>query len=200
METAAAKYCQQCGRAFDPSQIIAVGGANVCAECKPAFLRKIQEGVAVAPTAIYKGFWIRFLAKILDGILLDIVIYTVAILTGLQLFRQIAVLQPGQPPNPALMAQALEWVGLLWILSMAVFILYNTLMLGKFGTTMGKMAIGAKVITADGSPLTYGRALARTLMEVVNMFTLDIGYLIAAFDEKKRGLHDRVAGTLVVAK
>ncbi|MGH9520082.1 MAG: RDD family protein, partial [Terriglobales bacterium] len=81
-----------------------------------------------------------------------------------------------------------------------LFIAYNTLMLGRFGATLGDMVIGAVVVTPEGGRITYARALGRTLMKEVSGLILCIGYLIAAFDEQKRTLHDRIAGTVVIAK
>jgi uncharacterized RDD family membrane protein YckC len=57
------------------------------------------------------------------------------------------------------------------------------------------MAVGAKIIGADGSPLGYGRALVRSLAE---RFTLFVGFLWILARADKRGLHDLVAGTRVI--
>ncbi|NIO10221.1 MAG: hypothetical protein GTO40_20335 [Deltaproteobacteria bacterium] len=60
------------------------------------------------------------------------------------------------------------------------------------------MACHLKVITADGGKISYGRACGRHFSEYLSALTLCIGYLMSAFDEKKRALHDRVCNTLVV--
>ncbi len=199
MTTETRVFCSQCGQALEPSEAATLAGATLCANCKPVYLRKLQEGVAGAATPRHKGFWIRFVAKVLDGILLDIgmsplyLAYVLPATLGLKTTLG----------HPAPTAAALRFFGsiavyeLVWI---ALFLAYNTLMLGRFGTTMGKMAIGAKVVASDGTPIGYGRALGRTLMELVSGMALLIGYIMAGFDGQKRALHDRVAGTLVVAK
>jgi uncharacterized RDD family membrane protein YckC len=64
--------------------------------------------------------------------------------------------------------------------------------------TLGKMAVGIKVVDRDGRRLSLKHALGRWLSAGLNYLTLYIGYLMAAFTDRKRGLHDMVAGTLVV--
>ncbi|MFZ5823381.1 MAG: RDD family protein [Bacillota bacterium] len=68
------------------------------------------------------------------------------------------------------------------------------------GQTPGKMALGLYVITTDGQPMSYGKAAIRYLGYMVSGFILAIGFLMIAFDDAKRGLHDRIANTLVVKR
>lgn len=67
------------------------------------------------------------------------------------------------------------------------------------GQTIGKMAMGLKVVTAAGARVGAGRALARTLAWVVSIVPLGLGLLPAAFDSERRALHDRVTNTRVVS-
>ena len=69
---------------------------------------------------------------------------------------------------------------------------------GAYGQTFGKMAMRIKVLGADGSPLTYRTALLRYLGYFLCDLTLDLGYVWAAFDPRKQGLHDKVCRTIVV--
>jgi uncharacterized RDD family membrane protein YckC len=193
---APAIYCSQCGRAMPADQVIELAGNRVCAACKPALLRRMQEGAAAPARAVYKGFWIRFLAKVLDGIALDVVLIPINILI---LFPTVIQMQR-QPNNPGaalgMMLPLFEYFGLAFVLTVT----YNGLMVGKWGATLGKMAIGARVVTPEGAPVGYGRAFGRALAEIVTSLTLTIGYIIAGFDAQKRALHDHIAGTRVVAK
>ncbi len=77
-------------------------------------------------------------------------------------------------------------------------VLYDVLLNGTFGATLGKMAVGAKIIGADGSPLGYGRALLRSLAARFTEMAFFIGYLGILLRPDKRGLHDLLAGTRVV--
>jgi len=84
------------------------------------------------------------------------------------------------------------WMVFPWLFFLTL--LYDVLLNGTFGATLGKMAVGAKIIGADGSPLGYSRALMRSLMR----FTLLVGFLWILARPDKRGLHDLLAGTRVV--
>jgi uncharacterized RDD family membrane protein YckC len=73
-------------------------------------------------------------------------------------------------------------------------------MLGRFGATLGKMACGLQVVTPYIDKITYMRALGRFFAEMVSYIILGIGYIMAAFDDEKRALHDRICSTRVVKK
>jgi uncharacterized RDD family membrane protein YckC len=77
-------------------------------------------------------------------------------------------------------------------------VLYDVLMNGTFGATLGKMAIGAKIIRADGGRLSYGRALLRALAGQLTEVLFYFGYLWVACRADKRGMHDVIAGTWVI--
>ena len=66
------------------------------------------------------------------------------------------------------------------------------------GQTLGQMAAHVKVVRQDGKPMDLGTAVLRFIGYVVCILTLGIGFLMIVFDERKRGLHDRLAGTYVV--
>jgi uncharacterized RDD family membrane protein YckC len=77
---------------------------------------------------------------------------------------------------------------------------YDVFSLLRFGATPGKLIFGLRVVQADDRPLGFWRIVARSLAKGIVGFTLGIGYLIAAFDEQKRGLHDFICKTRVVKK
>jgi uncharacterized RDD family membrane protein YckC len=60
------------------------------------------------------------------------------------------------------------------------------------------MACRLKVVTPEGNPISYGRALGRALASILSGMICAIGYIMAAFDEEKRSLHDRICNTRVV--
>lgn len=66
------------------------------------------------------------------------------------------------------------------------------------GQTLGKTIVGLKVTASDGSHLTTGKALLRYFGYIINAIPLSIGFLWAAFDPKRQGWHDKIAGTVVV--
>lgn len=84
---------------------------------------------------------------------------------------------------------------------LSVFIaLMNLIVLpGLTGLTLGKWATGLRIERIDGSPLGFGRALLRHFVGYPLSFVLlGIGFLIAAVSVHGRGLHDMIAGTVVV--
>jgi uncharacterized RDD family membrane protein YckC len=179
--------CGECGQTFPPDEVISYGGSWVCAACKPVFIQRLKEAGRVSTTMEYAGFWIRVGAKIIDQILLQIA----ASLAGFVVGMLISGNSPGESVARTVVATA---IGML--LSLA----YSVWFLGKYGATPGKMVCGLKVVTAEGGPISYGRACGRFFAEILSGLILGIGYLMVAFDEEKRALHDRICNTRVVKK
>ncbi|HYF51328.1 MAG TPA: RDD family protein [Planctomycetota bacterium] len=171
--------CYECGKGFSREEMVNFGNSWVCATCKPIFMQKLKEGVNVAGTLNYAGFWIRFAAKFVDGIVLNIV--------GLVINAVFGVGQGEFSP----LALAMQIVAAL---------AYTVYFVGTFGATPGKMACGLKVVTPEGEKISYGRALGRHFAEFLSSLILLIGYIMAAFDEEKRALHDRICDTRVIKK
>lgn len=181
--------CNHCGKYFPPDEVIELQGTHVCAECKPLFMQQLREGVAVPGIMEYGGFWIRFAAKFLDGIILGVANMAIS-MGGMAI---IASALASRSESGMMVGQFV-----LWILQMAVSMSYTALFLGKYGATPGKMACKLKVIRSDGASLTYGRGIGRYFGEMLSGLTLYIGYIMAGFDDEKRSLHDRVCDTRVV--
>ena len=94
------------------------------------------------------------------------------------------------------MGQAL---GLLFqLILVAVRTVYSTLFLGKFGATPGKMVFKLTVVDVSGGKIGYGHALARSGAEILSFIACLVGYIIAAFDDQKRALHDHMCNTRVI--
>ncbi len=138
----------------------------------------------------YGGFWIRFAAKILDGLIQNIILVPFALLFS----PRISLIGRGGPPTPAEIATLV----LVVLGGCVVSLCYNTSFLGKFGATPGKMVCGLKVLTPEGTPISYARALGRVAAEFLSRMFCDVGYIIAAFDSQKRSLHDHIASTRVI--
>jgi len=64
--------------------------------------------------------------------------------------------------------------------------------------TLGKMAVGIKVIDKSGQAVSFARATARHFSKILSSILLGLGYLAVAFTKKKQGFHDMIAGCLVV--
>ena len=187
--------CSQCGRNFAHSDLVQIAGNWVCADCKPAFLSRVMaSGTAMASPMgwHYGGFWIRFGARLIDGILLGVVQASLA----LAIFGTF-----GAEFMPSVMRSEPQSLRLSFqFLSYAIGFLYEVLFLHYRGATLGKMALGLKVIRSNGESLGWGISIARYFMNFVSALILGIGYFMAGFDSEKRALHDRVCDTRVIYK
>jgi uncharacterized RDD family membrane protein YckC len=184
--------CAECGGLFNKDDMIPAGNAHICAKCKPVYMQKMAEGLTVNTGALnYAGVLTRFGAVFLDGIILWIVQF------GLQMLILVGIgTTAGSNPELAITMQFV-----LMFVSLAIGVCYETLMIGKFGATLGKMACKIKVVTADGGRVTYLRALGRYFSKMLSGLICAIGYFMALFDkEEKRTLHDRICNTRVVMK
>ncbi|HEV2199392.1 MAG TPA: RDD family protein [Bryobacteraceae bacterium] len=150
------------------------------------------------PRARFAGFWIRFLARLIDGFILSIPTFVLVIplLIMLGVAGARGRLSPFGPLpfGPA----ALMMQGVLMLISLAVGATYETYFVSTRSATPGKMALGLKIVRPDGSPVSAGLAFGRYLAHLLSGYLLGIGYLMAAFDVEKRALHDRMCETRVV--
>ena len=87
---------------------------------------------------------------------------------------------------------------LITLLSVVAAACYEIFFIAKRGATIGKMIFGLRVIRADGSPLTVGLSTGRYFAQIIDSFTLGIGYFMAGWDDQKRALHDRICETRVI--
>jgi uncharacterized RDD family membrane protein YckC len=182
--------CVECGKIFPVGETIRHGNVNVCANCKPVFLQKLSEGATINPQALnYAPIITRFAAVFLDGIILGVVNVVMGAIVGVMIAGM------GQQSTAAIALQ-----GVLFAIQMAIGAGYETIMVGKYGATLGKMACKIKVVTPDGGPVGYGQACGRYFAKILSSLICLIGYIMACFDEEKRALHDRICGTRVVMK
>jgi len=90
-------------------------------------------------------------------------------------------------------------VPLFWpLVVIGAWLYYAIMESSKPQATIGKMALGTKVTTLGGERIGFGRASGRYFGKIVSGLTLGIGYLMAAFTERRQALHDKMANTLVV--
>jgi uncharacterized RDD family membrane protein YckC len=154
----------------------------------------------------YAGFWKRFLALIVDAIIISIVrtllVLPVLALVGLSFvsdFQDKELLETGDIFR---MVTAIVAAGMaLAAISTVISVLYFTLMeSSKYQASLGKLALGLVVVDLEGNRLDFGKALLRNIGKLVSTFIFFIGYIMAAFTDKKQALHDLIASTLVIKK
>ena len=128
-------------------------------------------------TSMYAGFWRRVAAALLDGLIVGVVTAPFSI---------------GMSSGNRYSATASS-------ISTVVSWLYSALMESSSKqATLGKMALGIRVTDLDGNRIGFGKATGRYFAKILSALILGIGFLMVAFTERKQGLHDILAGTLVV--
>jgi uncharacterized RDD family membrane protein YckC len=141
----------------------------------------------------YAGFWLRFVAFIIDAIIVSAVTMPVSWMLG---FGAGMAGMAGHMVSPP-MIFAGSGVGFLF--GTIVRWLYGAgFESSKYQATLGKMLLGMKVTDLGGYRITFGRATGRHFAKYLSALILCIGFFMIAFTERKQGLHDILAGTLVV--
>lgn len=166
-------------------------------------LRAPVAAAAIDPRAfvVYGGFWLRVVARIIDGVILWFVGQVVgALVLGVvapDLIKSFA-LSPGEQPSPEQVGVMLRAMAIVFVTSLVVGLLYDLLFIRKMAATPGKLALGLRLERADGAPLSYGRIIGRHFGVMLSGLLFGIGHLLAAFDKEKRALHDHLCDTRVV--
>jgi uncharacterized RDD family membrane protein YckC len=136
-----------------------------------------------APILRYGGFWIRLVASVIDSFVLGMGFGLLGVVTGLDFFTS----DPDQT----------SW--LVIIVQFAVDWLYEAgLTASPLQGTLGKRAVGLRVVTEQGERISFARSTGRFFAKIVSALLLLVGFLMVAFTERKRGLHDMIAGTVVI--
>jgi uncharacterized RDD family membrane protein YckC len=138
---------------------------------------------------MYAGFWRRFAALLIDALIGSAAGFVVGFLVGLTV-----AISGGDDVSSG-------WSALINVLSVAGWFLYFALMeSSSHQATVGKIALGIQVTDLAGERLSFGRALGRNLAKIISTIIIYIGFIIAAFTERKQALHDLIASTLVVKR
>lgn len=208
------RYCAECGRPHQAYEMSMVGSVAVCSTCRPTVMQRMnpnpfqpaaqpfmqspmQQGMAGGRR--YAGFWIRFVARVIDGLLVGIVSSIILIPLTFLGIGGASLLNTRDPATALAALPALMGViGISFILRIALFAAYEIYFVSTRGATPGKMALGLKIIRADGGPVPVGLAAGRFFAQILSGVILYIGYIMAGFDPEKRALHDRLCETRVI--
>jgi len=127
---------------------------------------------------LYSGFWRRFAAWTLD----------VLVLLLCEAVLVVVLRMAALPGAELILTFLLEWV------------YFASMESSRYQATVGKIVLGIKVIDLQGRRISFARASVRFLAKYVSAFIMGIGFLMAAFTQRKQALHDMLADTLVVIK
>jgi uncharacterized RDD family membrane protein YckC/type II secretory pathway pseudopilin PulG len=153
-------FCGKCGKENTE-------GAGFCAQCGNRLWGNKAPGSTPTAVGIYAGFWKRFVAYILDTVLLAALYF---------------------------------FIGSYLILLLITWLYYALMESSPSQATLGKMALGIKVVDMQGNRISFLRATGRLLGKILSSLILSIGYIMAAFTSRKQALHDLMADCLVINK
>ena len=156
------------------------------------------------PEVKYAGFWLRFVAYIIDDLLLGIVGFFISIpFIGAIVFSAFRIAGAEGDTEKTFLGIA-GILGAVLMLIMVITVvgwLYYALMeSSKQQATLGKMALSLKVTDMSGNRISFGRATGRYFGKILSGAIFMIGYILAGLTEKKQALHDIIANCLVIRK
>jgi uncharacterized RDD family membrane protein YckC len=184
---AQAAFCQSCGGSMG----IGVPAVTVAA---PAVAYAPPAQAAYNP---YGGFWLRVVASVLDGVIVGAVTVPLGLIFLVpSILKIIHAAQTNQEPS-------IEWFSPFFVFIPLILVgvwLYDALLTSSsWQGTVGKRVLRLKVTDLAGNQISFGRATGRFFAKLLFRMLLTVFvYLVVAFTERKQGLHDFVAGTLVM--
>lgn len=212
-------YCSKCGSVI--AETVAV--CPVCGQpqgtgfppptpplLQPTGPAEVTAHWQPAPVVAYAGFWLRFVAALLDGLILGvptvIVILIIVLSTGFSTFLH-NFPNPPNPPSPDEVANALGASFVLGIIFVALlgvigkWLYFAAFESSSWQATPGKKVLNLAVTDLTGARVSFGRATGRFFAKwVSDLIPLGIGYILAGITERKQALHDMIASTLVLRR
>lgn len=128
----------------------------------------------------YAGFWIRVVAYLIDGILLAVINFIIGLVMG------------SAGTGAGTMGS---------VISLIIGLVYFSVMESSESQgTVGKMVVNIKVGDSNGERISLSNAMGRWLAKILSAILLCIGFMMVGWDDKKQGLHDKLADTYVFYK
>jgi uncharacterized RDD family membrane protein YckC len=204
-------FCTKCG-AQNPDD------ARFCFSCGTALPTEGMAPPQVVPSPTvsatappppkephYAGFWRRFVAMLIDGLILaipsSILAFSFGLMSLLPTLSQINDWESGNVDVFGLLGTLITMSIWVRIVLGALKWLYHALFeSSKLQATPGKMALGIIVTDASGNRISFARATGRHFAKIISTITLLIGFMMAGWTRKKQALHDMLADTLVVLR
>lgn len=148
-----------------------------------------ENQVNVEPTFFYAGFWRRLFAYMIDSTIILFISITADIL--------LALIASSLTQNMNEKYFSAVYENSLFVTTLITTFYYIIFWI-RGGQTPGKMLLHIRIVTSQGKPITFGRALLRYFGYVLSTATLYLGFLWIIWDKKKQGFQDKIAGTIVI--
>jgi uncharacterized RDD family membrane protein YckC len=188
-------FCQTCGTP--------VGRAGLPGAVSP---HAGVGAIAYASNVTYAGFWLRFVAYLVDSLILGFATLALFIpfffMMGGVAFLESLAKHPGGRPEPGMIAALLSLVfTLIGVAVLVKWLYFAFLESGENQATWGKQLLGVYVTDLSGNRITFGRASGRFFAKIISgLIPLWIGFIMAGFTERKQALHDMIASCLVLRR
>lgn len=188
---ASAQFCSRCGVALNPAGSAVSNPIPAPTTVSAGYPTAVNYPAAQNGVG-YGGFWIRVVAAIIDHILVRVVLAPVGAVFGLGGLALGGFGHGGFPLTHLLGG------GVMFMLILAGSWLYEAFMeSSSYRATLGKMIFGMKVTDLYGNRISFARATGRHFAKILSGLILCIGFIMVGLTERKQGLHDLLAGTLV---
>lgn len=184
-----AGFCPSCGTVATATGTVAAG-----APTGSSGAAAVSGLPSASAPALYAGFWRRVGAFLIDGLIIGIAMTPF----GLGLWGTIAAIGPTSHDSTDDLAAIIAASMFVWLLRVLVTWLYSALFESSaWQATPGKKALSLRVTDLEGRRISFARATGRSIGKWLSGAILGIGFIMVAFTEKKQGLHDLLAGTVV---
>ena len=184
------QFCSQCG-----ASLASTGGIG-SPQVGAGSYQSAGYAPAMARSARYGGFWIRFVAIIIDTIVVQIVVFPISLV-----FMAVAGISGavgGASRDVLVSGVWMTGLAVRGVFGITLNWLYEAyLESSSRQATLGKMIFSLKVTDLNGNRISFARATGRHFAKYISGFIFMIGYIMAGFTERKQALHDMIAGTLV---
>lgn len=200
-------YCTKCGAGLAQGAVFcSVCGQTTGGPTTVAGVPVVSAGGAwpAGPVLPYAGFWLRFVAYIIDGFVLGAgfiaIIVVLAMVTGLG--SAVSRIHSGEDIGEAfaLLGVASIFLGI-GIAIVGGWLYFAMMESSSWQATLGKRALSIEVTDMAGQRISFGRASGRHFGKIItNLIPFAIGWILAGVTEKKQALHDMIASCLVVRK
>jgi uncharacterized RDD family membrane protein YckC len=185
------EQCDRCGNALCGDCFVVLRDRPFCASCREQHVRDLRSGLRPGVLDL-ASIGRRFVGMWLDGIVTAIGSYAIVLPIMVPAMALGGASGKGEPSGAVLVLSLLTYP-----IYFLVPVAYEAVMLQRRGQTLGKMALGVRVVAPDGGPISRGQAWTRAAFKVLLGGCLGIGYLPALLTRERTCRHDLIARTRV---
>ncbi len=208
-------FCSKCGTsvAADSAFCTSCGNPQTRAAVSAPAAVVVPPNVGVAGYSAARGqfqfgdFWARFVAYVIDGLIMGVAVFALfvplAAITGAAAHLRLLEDAPRHGEiNPAIIGAIISVIFTFLGAALLITWLYHAyLESSSWQATIGKRVMSLYVTDLNGQPISFLNATGRHFAKIVSgLIPLFLGYIMAAFTERRQALHDMIAGTLVLRR